>query len=427
MIKLKQRLKRMFSPHRGTLFVAGAVAIGAFSLLNFGLPSLVRSTYTASVEGAPAEVEKDPNAPPAVRHLKIPEPLKGIYMSQCVAGTKSFRERLVKLIDDTELNAVVIDIKDYTGNISFPSDHPKLKSAALKGCGARDMREFISSLHDKGIFVIGRVAVFQDPHLVAERPDLAVRRASDGAVWKDYKGITWLDAGAKEVWDYNLAIANEAYHQYGFDEINFDYIRFPSDGNMKDISYPWSTGRKKPDIMHDFYKYLHDNLVAPASSVKDRPIISADLFGMVTTNTDDLNIGQILENALPYFDYIAPMVYPSHYPSGFNGWKDVNAHPYDIIKFAMDRAVIRTEATTTKIALPGAEIVATTTPPLYGKASFSKAKLRPWLQDFNYPVPYTPEMVRAQIQATYDAGLTSWLLWDAANKYTPSALLPASR
>jgi hypothetical protein len=134
-----------------------------------------------------------------------------------------------------------------------------------------------------------------------------------------------------------------------------------------------------------------------------------------------LNIGQILENALPYFDYIAPMVYPSHYPSNFMNLGNPNEHVYEVVKFSMDRAVARTISTTTNVALPDSRI-GTGTPAIYAKPSFDKNKMRPWLQDNNYPVTYTAEMVRAQIQAAYDSGLNSWMLWNAGNRYTRAAL-----
>ena len=169
---------------------------------------------------------------------------------------------------------------------------------------------------------------------------------------------------------------------------------------MKDIYYPFSEEKiianpeaGKVIVMRDFYKYIgkkFKTLGVPTS---------ADLFGMVTTNTDDLNIGQVLENAAPYFDYIAPMVYPSHYPPNFNGWKNPNNYPYEIIKFSMGSAVTRLE-----------------------NASTTPLKLRPWLQDFDYGGDYDAADVRAQIQATYDVGLTSWMLWDPSNKYTREAL-----
>ena len=146
---------------------------------------------------------------------------------------------------------------------------------------------------------------------------------------------------------------------------------------------------------------------------------------MTTTNTDDLNIGQIMEKAAPSFDYIAPMIYPSHYPKYFNGWANPNEHIYGVIKYSMDRAVERFRATTTTVKLRGVKPLASTTPPLYPKKAWHPEKLRPWLQDFDYGGNYDIAEVRAQIQAVYDSGLTSWMLWAPSNRYTKGALLPA--
>jgi hypothetical protein len=383
----------------------------SFVILYAGLPSLGEIKY----EGAVALVATS-TAPliPKVPHVATPDPVKGIYMTACVAATPRIRDPLVKLIQETELNSIVIDIKSYDGHVSFVPEADALKGAA-GGCLVPDMKDFIKSLHDKGIYVIGRMATFQDALMVKQRPDLAVKkRTATSTVWRDYKGIPWIDAGAKEHWAYTVALAREAY-DIGFDEINFDYIRFPADGDMEDISYPWAGAQKKSDVMRSFYQYLHNEL-SPSGAV-----ISADLFGMTTTNNDDLGIGQILENALPNFDYIAPMVYPSHYPQSFMNLGNPNEHVYEVVKISMDTAVARAVATSTVIAIPDSRI-GTSTPALYSKPSFDKKKLRPWLQDNNYPVPYTPEMVRAQIQATYDAGLDSWMLWNAGNRYTRSAL-----
>ena len=338
-------------------------------------------------------------------------------MTSCVAASKTLRENLVKLIDETELNSVVIDIKSYDGHISFMPLTTEL-SPAVGGCFVRDMQDFIDHLHSKGIYVIGRIAAFQDVFRVKESPDLAVKKASaTTTVWRDHKGIPWIDAGARPHWDYLVALARDA-HNIGFDEINFDYIRFPSDGNMKDIYYPWSKDEKKSEVIRKFFEYLHAKLSS------EGVVLSADLFGMTTTNKDDLNIGQVLENALPYFDYIAPMVYPSHYPPSFLGLGDPNKHVYTVVKYSMDKAVERTRATTTTIALPNARIGTST---LYAKPAYDPKKLRPWLQDNNYPVTYTAEMVRDQIRAAYDAGLDSWMLWNAGNRYTRGALESAVR
>ena len=343
-----------------------------------------------------------------IKHLATPEPLKSIYMTQCVAGTPSFREKLVKLIEETELNAVIIDIKDYTGTVAFETGNPTIDEVYGSGCKVSDMQDFVEELHNKDIYVIGRVTVFQDPAFVKMHPELAVKRASDGGVWKDGKGISFIDVGAKPFWDYIVAIATSSY-AIGFDEINFDYIRFPSDGNMKDISFAHTGTTAKKEMLKKFFEYIDQKLA-------DTGIVtSADLFGMTTTNTDDLNIGQVLEYALLNFDYVAPMAYPSHYPATFNGWPDPNKVPYEIIKFSMDSAVARVNFLK--------EEIASSTPNSYLLNRLGPKQLRPWLQDFDYPVHYSKEMVRAQIQATYDTGLTSWMLWDPANTYTKEALL----
>jgi len=381
-----------------------------------GFPNLGTLKYEAeAVSMATTTIATEPVRQPT--YVSTPEAVKGIYMTSCVAGTPSLRNNLVKLIDETELNSVVIDVKSYDGHISFMPVVENLKSA-VGGCFVRDMQDFIDELHSHNIYVIARVAVFQDPLRVKEYPEMAVKKASATSTpWTDFKGISWIDPSVKSHWEYTVAIAREA-HAIGFDEINFDYVRFPADGNMKDIWYPESGTQKKSDIMRSFYEYLHETL-SPEGI-----IISADLFGMTTTNTDDLNIGQVLENALPNFDYIAPMVYPSHYPPTFMNIGDPNQNVYEIVKISMDRAVARTVATSTKVILPNARI-GTSTPAIYSKPEFDKNKMRPWLQDNNYPVPYTAEMVRAQIRAVYDAGLNSWMLWNAGNRYTRAALEPA--
>src|SRR3989344_1171874 len=372
--------------------------------------ALSPNTLTYSRTGG-SENGTSPEPPkPQVVHLPTPVPLKAIYMTQCVVGTPSFRDSLVKLLDETELNAVVIDIRDYSGGIAFPTADPLLKDMISDQCGARDMKDFVAMLHERSIYVIGRITVFQNPLYTKLFPAQAVQRAG-GGVWKDYKGLSFVDVGAKPYWETVVALSKESY-ELGFDELNFDYIRCPSDGPMKEAVYAWDDGKSKPEVLEEFFKYLHDAL-KPTGVV-----LSADLFGMVTTNTDDLNIGQVLERALPYFDYIAPMVYPSHYPSGFHGYAKVNEHPYDIVLFSMSEAVRRAQATTTPVAALVHTRIGTSTPAIYEKPTYDPKKLRPWLQDFDYPVEYTPAMVEAQIKANTDAGLDSYMFWDPANKYS---------
>jgi hypothetical protein len=420
----------MLKINRNKLFLVGLAGIAILVLAFFVLPRYLPATFSLGPKVDLASVASSSTTTvPAVpvkkvaTHMEMPLAVKGIYMTACVAGTPSFRQKLVKLIDETELNTVIIDIKDYTGTVSFDAG-PEFSALPSSGCQVADMADFVEVLHKKNIYVIGRITAFQDPLQTRLHPDWAVKKNSDrNVVWKDRKGLSFVDAGARPMWEYLVRLARASY-EAGFDEINFDYIRFPSDGDMKDIYYPWSeqiwaaakiisaststasstaTTTKpiiklsnKALVMESFFKFLHQEL--KDSGMK----LSVDFFGMTATNYDDLNIGQVLETAVPYFDYICPMVYPSHYPPGFLGYNSVtaiNAHPYEIVKYSMDFAVKR--------------LVAMGADPL---------KLRPWLQDNDYPVPYTPAMVRTQIQATYDAGLTSWMLWDAGNTYTREAL-----
>lgn len=336
------------------------------------------------------------------KHLETPEPLKAIYMSACAAGTPSFRENLISLAEDTEINAIVIDVKDFSGTISFPTE---LEGKNGTGCTVPDMKEFIELLHSKNIYTIARITVFQDPHYTKVHPELAVKKESDGSVWKDYKGLSFIEVGAKPYWDYIVDLSYESY-DLGFDEINFDYVRFPSDGNMKDIYYPNLGTKTKADALEEFFAFLSEKM-------RERNIpTSADLFGMTTTNYDDLNIGQVLEKALPHFDYVAPMVYPSHYPSGFNGWDNPDDHVYETVFLAMNTAAERVE--TLKNA---------TSTPQNVKDHLNKLQLRTWIQDFDYGGDYGVPEIRAQLKATYDAGLTSWMVWDPSNRYTKEAYL----
>lgn len=383
--------------------VGKTVANAAFAITP-GTISYTRSASTTETQENTAVPPK-----PTVAHIATPDPLKAIYMTQCVVGTPTFRDSLVQLIDETELNAVVIDIRDFSGGIAFPTEHPLLKDMISDQCGARDMRAFVERLHEKNIYVIGRVTVFQNPLYTKMHPEHAVQKAG-GGVWKDHKGLAFVDVGAQPYWETVVALAEEAY-AIGFDEINFDYIRYPSDGDMKTAVYIKRDGKTKQELLEDFFKYLDEQLPPEI-------VTSADLFGMVTTNYDDLNIGQVLERALPYFDYISPMVYPSHYPKGFNGWQNPNAVPYELMKFVMQSAVDRTVAATTPIPSLAHTRIGTSTPAVYQKPVYDKKKMRAWLQDFDYPVEYTPAMVEAQIRANEGIGLHSYMFWDPGNKYS---------
>lgn len=389
-----------------SLLVGGITALIAFGVVAYAIPA-------HWVISAGPEIVEPPPVPekPVVAHVPHPPALYGVYMSQCVVGTPSFRDSLVTLIDETALNAVVIDIKDFTGKIAFPSDNPILAHSVSDECGARDMKAFVQTLHDKGIYVIGRITVFQDPYYTKLHPEAAVQSAKihPGKPWKDNKGLSFIDVSHRPYWDYVVELSRVAHEEIGFDELNYDYIRYPSDGPMSDARF---INPNKAEAVELFFAYLH-------SKVKPTGVVmSADLFGYVTVLTDDLGIGQQLERALPYFDYIMPMVYPSHYNKGFAGVKNPNSDPYTIVYTSMLESVRRTVATTTAVKTIEGQLIASTSPALYTKKAFPKTAMRPWLQDFDYGKDYTAEDIDAQIRATYDAGLTSWVFWDAGNKYS---------
>lgn len=418
------------------LLAAGVLWIG---------PELAEVNYSpadstqAIEQNAPFE-EVGENEPednrPVVQHVPIPEQVKTIYMTSCVAGTPSFREELVELMQETEINSVIIDVKDYSGTISFrPESSAWLPAWENARCGAGDMREFIAELHALGIFTIARITVFQDPFHAERFPEQAVKRADGVTVWHDHKGLSFIDVAAKDYWDHIIELSAESYN-LGFDEVNFDYVRYPSDGNMSDILFPHSMAGEykadKPANLEAFFKYLTEQLDKEELFAKYRhegtgretavPWTSADLFGMTTTNYDDLSIGQVQERAVPYFDFIAPMVYPSHYPNDYLGLGDPNDHPYEIVHHAMQTGVDRLLATTTSVASFTHTRIGTSTPAVYQKPAYAPTKLRTWIQDFDYGGDYGPEEVKAQIQASYDAGVMDWMIWAPSNRYTKAAL-----
>ncbi len=325
----------------------------------------------------------------AVTHIATPSSVNGIYISGWSAGTASSMAHIYTLLDEGKLNAVVIDIKDATGRLSYEPLDPTLIATGAGTKRIANLPALIKTLHDKNIYVIGRITVFQDQYYPTIHPQDALQNIK-GGLWKDPKGLNYLQANNADVWHYTESIAEDAYAQ-GFDEINLDYVRFPSDGDLKDIDESTFT-QDKEDTIASFFADIDTTL-----RQKDHIPVSADIFGETTTATDDMGIGQKLELIAPHVDYICPMIYPSHYAPGSFGFTNPAAHPYDVIH----RALTDGEAKLTAAGIP-------------------TTKLRPWLQDFSLATIYTADMVQAQITATNDVGLQSWLMWDASNRYTSS-------
>jgi len=331
------------------------------------------------------------------RQKHAPIKVKGLYLTAYSAGSPAKIGEIIKLINDTELNAVVIDVKDYSGYVLYDSHLSFVIKNQLKDARIKDLRALLSQLRRQNIYTIARVSVFQDPLLAEKKPQWAIQSkqllgsTSTSKLWRDKKGLAWVDPNKKEVWDYALSIAKEAANA-GFDEINFDYIRFPTDGPMGDIVYTQGTSTRYA-VINKFFAYAAQNL-------KDLPVyISADLFGLTTEKggEDDMMIGQRLSDAVKHFDYVCPMVYPSHYPQNYLNFVNPADHPYEVVYNAMKSGV--------------------------AQAQGQKAKLRAWIQAFNMGAIYDGEKIRAQIQATDDAKADGWILWNAANRYSVGGLL----
>ena len=332
-------------------------------------------------------------AKPVYQIITKPAPVaaKGIYVTAYTAGTKSLREPLIDLIDRTELNAMVIDLKDSSGRVYFDSGVALAKEINAEVNRIPDLKQLIATLKEKNIYLIARIVVFQDPYLAEKKPEWALKSKS-GGLWRDWKGLAWVDTTRQEIWQYNADLAKAAA-KIGFDEINFDYIRFPSDGAIRQIAFDFKEfpdeKTAKNETVKRFFEFMNKEL-------SFTPVyLSADLFGMTLWRSDGLGIGQRFQDAVATFDYICPMVYPSHYPENFEGFANPADFPYEIVFKSLEKG----------------------NPDIKNQ----RAKFRPWLQDFDLGADYDAAMVRKQIQATYDAGWDSWFIWNASNRYTADA------
>ncbi len=335
--------------------------------------------------------------------FKAPEIIKAIYLTSWSAATPYRINYAIDLAKNTEINAVVIDIKDWSGYVNYDTQVPEVEKYNAERVLIRDVGALIERFHEEGIYTIARITVFQDPILAWARPDLAVRRKTDKSLlWLDRSGLAWIDPAAKESWDYNIAIAQDALNQ-GFDELNFDYVRFPSDGDLGDLSFSlWdSTSTTRIATIKEFYSYLRENI--------PDAVLSVDLFGLSTVSSS-FGVGQNIENAYDYFDFVCPMVYPSHYVSMYLGYENPAEYPYEIVKHSMESALARLK--------------------VFNEIFPTKAKLRPWLQDFDLGAEYDKDMVRSEINAVSDAleeDFSGFMLWSADNFYTEEALLTTTQ
>ena len=333
-----------------------------------------------------------PGAAPAV-----PDGIRGIYVSGWIAGSGEPMERLIRLVDETDLNAMVIDVKNDYGMLTYRSSLPEVRAVgADREPAVRDMAALLRRLKAKRIYTIGRVVVFKDPLLARAKPEWAFHTKS-GALWRDRKGKPWVEPYRPEVRAYNIAIAREAA-ELGFDEIQFDYVRFPDNGAEMDraVQYHNPEGWTKREAIGRFLRDAREALHAAGAAV------SADVFGLVTTARDDMGIGQTWREIAQAVDVISPMVYPSHYAAGTYGIRHPDLEPSAVVRHALDDAGKRNRVLAAEGKRP--------------------ARIRPWLQAFTASWlsphrPYRAEEIREQIRAAEAAGVKQFLLWDPACTY----------
>jgi hypothetical protein len=297
----------------------------------------------------------------------------------------------VKLIDETELNALVIDVKGDRGMIPYRSSVAlAAEIGAQKIITVRDAEGLFASFKEKGIYTIARIVVFKDDLLAAARPELAVKTPA-GEIWRDRENLAWVDPFRREVWDYNIRIAEEAA-RLGFDEIQFDYVRFP-DSRSPCFSQP-STEESRVKAITGFLQEAQARL-SPYNV-----FTGADIFGYVCWNTGDTDIGQKLEAMASAVDYLCPMLYPSGFQFGIPGYRNPVQRPHEIVYLSLKKAQERT--------------------------GIAAVRFRPWLQSFrDYAFdrrPFNGKEIHDQISAADKFGSQGWMLWNPANVYTAEAL-----
>ncbi len=363
---------------------------------------VTRAADEAREPQTPEETVTVPETEPP-KPERIPEKVKGIYLSAYVAGNESMMDNMIAQIDKTEINTVVIDVKDDNGRITFAMDSPMVSEVGAVKNFIPDIEGLMKKLKEHNIYTIARVVAFRDPYLPEQRPELGLKLA-DGSLYRDRNGMAWVNPYKKEVWDYLAEVGIEA-HKAGFDEIQFDYIRFSTERGIGDVVYDEADtqGRDKKQIITEFVDYAYDQLKDAGA------FVAADVFGaIIGGGIDSDSVGQDYGEMARHLDYICPMIYPSHYGNGNFGIQYPDTQPYDTIL----------------AALKGSK----TDLRRYEAEGEHQAIVRPWLQDFTasyleHYIPYGDEEIRAQIQAVYDAGYDEWILWSAACKYHWGGLL----
>ncbi|MFH2203897.1 MAG: putative glycoside hydrolase [Elusimicrobiota bacterium] len=315
--------------------------------------------------------------------------VRGVHLTSWVGGSTQSRTRFLDKLKGTVVNAVVIPLKESDGRVYVPGIE-KAHEYGSERIAIPQPRRMLADLRDRGLYTIARIVVFKDNVLPVKKPEWAIRDM-DGGLWRNDKGLAWVDPYRREVWEYNLDIAVHAA-ELGFDEIQFDYIRFPSDGKIKRCRYSRKdhSGSTSVEAMNEFLRYARKRLESHGVEM------SVAVFGMTATASDGLGIGQRITDMIRLADHLSPMMYPSHYRKGAYGLKSPNHEPYKVIKYGLRDAKRQV-----------------------GENSY---KLRPYLQDFSLGVRYGPQQVLDQIRAAREHGIENWILWNPVNRYNWDAL-----
>ncbi|MDP4097741.1 putative glycoside hydrolase [Paenibacillus sp. P96] len=349
--------------------------------------AIIRShgeTNAVDADRPPAKIDPQPGAPL----------VKGVYVTAYSAGGERMA-KLLKLLDDTELNSMVIDIKDDAGYITYPTPNAELKKMGKPQLFIKDISALMARLKKHDVYPIARIVVFKDTVLAKKNPELSFRNP-DGSVWKNGGGDSFVNPYSKEVWDYNIEIAKEAA-KLGFKEIQFDYVRFPEGFEKKANKLKYiKTEKSRADAVAEFVQYARQQLAPLGVRV------SVDIFGYAASVPAAEGIGQDFVKISENVDVISPMVYPSHYSTGWYGVRDPDKSPYKVIKGSMEDTHKKLEST-----------------------KDLKPVIRPWIQDFTaswlgggHYIKYGKKQVEDQIRAMKDMGVEEYLLWNASNRYT---------
>jgi hypothetical protein len=390
-------------PKRFFAIVAAAAMHGpalAQDSLRTASPRATEPDYPPAACAAGPQTRLTPDSiliPPAPL-IPTPTPLRGLYVNRWAAvGEKMWQ--LIDVAKRTEINALVIDVKDDRGYVLYRSSVPlarEIGADTVAPMRADRMRAVLDTMRAHDIYPIARIVVVKDPVLARKRPEWSIKRASDGTPWLDKGGNPWVDPHHRGPWQYAVDLACEAI-ALGFSEVQYDYVRFPDEQRIvTEAAFPLARGRDRASVIRDQLRFLRGSL---------RPLgvpVTADVFGLTTSDSTDMGIGQLWEKFIDAVDVVLPMTYPSHYARGNYGLPHPNGSPYKVI----DRAL--RDAKRRSAGIPNA------------------AKVVPWYQDFTLGPPrYGPAQVRAQIQAGYDNGVHDWMLWNPGSRYTIAALRPA--